>query len=286
MPNPPPAVLAFLRHIAMCNNARLPGNRVKLRIGNGVIGWVLPDLAAALAGFSDIAVQKDGLTLSHGGALFEISRTLSDRGFHRWRGETFDVRAAPGGPVLGQIDRGGLPVFGIAAEGVHVNGLVRREDGLWLWIAKRAADKALDPGKLDHIVAGGIPAGLGPNETLVKEAAEEAGIPPELARRATPVATISYAMERPEGLRRDRLLCYDLIVPEAFEPQPNDGEVSGFELWPLARAVAAVRDTDAFKFNVNLVLIDLFLRTGAITSPDAETLQQAMVAVSLPAERR
>ncbi len=40
--------------------------------------------------------------------------------------------------------------------------------------------------------------------------------------------------------------------------------MEAFELWPIDRAVAAVRDTDAFKFNVNLVLIDLFQRQGLI----------------------
>ena len=79
--------------------------------------------------------------------------------------------------MLAQLDRGALPSFGVLAVGVHVNGLVRRPDGLHLWVARRAANKALDPGKLDHIVAGGVPAGLTPADTLVKEAEEEASIP-------------------------------------------------------------------------------------------------------------
>ena len=37
-----------------------------------------------------------------------------------------------------------------------------------------------------------------------------------------------------------------------------------FELWPARRVLEAVRDSDEFKFNVNLVLIDLFLREGLI----------------------
>ena len=88
------------------------------------------------------------------------------------------------------------------AVGVHVNGIVRRPDGPHVWVARRAADKLLDPSKLDHIVAGGVPAGFYTFETLVKEAAEEAAIPASLSRLAVPVATITYAMDRPEGLRR------------------------------------------------------------------------------------
>ncbi len=193
----------------------------------------------------------------------------------RWRNEPFDVRARAGGPVLGRVDRGALPVLGIEAVGVHVNGLVDGAEPR-LWVARRAADKALDPGKLDHIVAGGVPAGLTPAETLVKEAAEEAAIPPDLARRAVRVGTVAYAMERFEGLRRDRLHCYDLMLPEDFRPRAADGEVAGFELWPLARVMETVRTTDDFKFNVSLVLIDLFLRRGMIAGASAMKLRAAL----------
>ena len=37
-----------------------------------------------------------------------------------------------------------------------------------------------------------------------------------------------------------------------------------------------MRETDAFKFNVNLVLIDLFLREGLIAEPEASRLRRAM----------
>jgi hypothetical protein len=69
-------------------------------------------------------------------------------------------------------------------------------------------------------------------------------------------------MDRDEGLRRDVLHCYDLMLPADFLPRPADGEVDAFELWPLARVVETVRTTNDFKFNVNLVLIDLFGRLG------------------------
>ena len=73
-------------------------------------------------------------------------------------------------------------------------------------------------------------------------------------------------MERQEGLRRDLLHCYDLELPQDFLPHAADGEVEEFELWPIERVMAAVRDTDSFKFNVNLVLIDLFRRHGLIAA--------------------
>lgn len=227
------------------------------------MGWVKPAIADALAEFPAVRTTPGGIDLTDPPALPAIAQALSARGLFRDRREAFDVRS-PDGSVLGQIDRGAIPAFGIEATGVHVNGLVHRRDGLNVWVARRAANKALDPGKLDHIVAGGVPAGLSLMETLVKEAAEEAAIPESLAATARHVGEVLYAMERPEGLRRDHLHFYDLDLPEDFVPQATDGEVESFELWPIARVFAAVRDTDDFKFNVNVVLIDLFVRLGMV----------------------
>jgi 8-oxo-dGTP pyrophosphatase MutT (NUDIX family) len=260
--------------VRACHNAELPGQRVPFVIGGQAVGWVPSRIVAALGG--DVECTDDQVRLADPAALPGIARRLSEMGLYRWRDEAFDVRATPDGPVLTQIDRGAIPSFGIQAVGVHVNGLVQLADGLHLWVARRAMDKLLDPGKLDHIVAGGVPAGLSPLETLVKEAGEEAAIPPALASSAVHVGVIAYAMERPEGLRRDRLHCYDLMLPPEFTPNAADGEVEAFELWPMARAVETVRETDDFKFNVNLVLIDLFLRQGLIAEPEADRLRPGL----------
>lgn len=229
-----------------------------------------------LAAFPAMRVDASAVVLDDPATLPDLARALSDRGLYRWRSEAFDVRATPDSPPLAQIDRGAIPSFGLLSVGVHVNGLVRRPDGLYLWTGRRAADKALDPNKLDHLTAGGVPAGLTPDQTLVKEAGEEAAIPPALAHQARLVGRIAYTMERPEGLRRDCLLCYDLAVPDGFTPHPTDGEVAVFELWPIRRVLETVRDTDDFKFNVNLVLIDLFLREGLITGDPAVSLRAAL----------
>ncbi len=268
----------LMRHIAACRNADLPGRRVPLRLGMEPVGWVLPDTAAALAAL--------GGTIDGGGVavpadrLCGMARQLAGQGLCRFRDEAFDVRAMPDGPVLAQVDRGAVPLLGVQAEGVHLNGLVRRPDGLWIWVARRAAHKLLDPGKLDHLVGGGVPAGLSPWETLAKEADEEAAVPPALIAQALPVAKLSYAMDYAEGLRRDRLHCYDLLLPENFAPRPQDGEVESFELRPLRAVLEEVRRSDAFKFNVNLVLIDLFLRAGLLDAAEGQRLRAALDAPS------
>lgn len=271
---------SFLRHIQSAHNAVLPGDRLAFRIGDLALGWLKPDFARAFA-------QQAGLTPDAAGAvtlpsaraaeLPGIARAMGEAGWFRLRGEMFDVRADEEGPAITMLDRGAVPSFGVVSHGVHCNGLVERADGLHVWVARRSATKLLDPDKLDHIVAGGVAAGMDADETMIKEAGEEAGVPPTLAARAQRVGQLRYDMERPEGLRRDLIYCYDLVLPEDFIPVPSDGEVESFALWPIGQLVETVRGTDQFKFNVSLVLIDLFLRRGLITPPDAaHALRQAL----------
>jgi 8-oxo-dGTP pyrophosphatase MutT (NUDIX family) len=271
-----PGIAKLLSHITACQTACLPGERLAFYLGDVLAGYVQPEFGERLAAVSRKVSLSDRVVLAPSAAiaLNEIALAAGCR----VRGEDFDVRAAIDGPVLALLDRGALPDFGVMGVGVHVNGLVKRLDGWHLWVGKRAADKKLDPGKLDNLVGGGVAAGHTAFETLLKEAAEEAALPEDMAKTATLQGRFSYNMERPEGLRRDVLYVYDLILPEDFEPHPADGEVEHFELWPLAKVFEAVRETDAFKFNVNLVLIDLFIRFGLVEGEDAAMLRRALAA--------
>lgn len=232
------------------------------------IGWVTPEIATLIPQSSANSTPHDGVHIAQEYNLAEIGIILSEHHLYSRFDEVFDI-FAPDGQVLGQIDRGALPLLGIAARGVHVNGVVKRHNQCYLWVGHRAANKRLDPGKMDHLAAGGVSAGLSPFDTMIKEAAEEAGIPAILSRQAQQVATLNYLQNRPEGLRRDTLYCYDLILPDDFTPRPVDGEVTRFELMKLETVVQLVRDTDEFKFNVNLVLIDFFIRHGVFSRDDA-----------------
>jgi 8-oxo-dGTP pyrophosphatase MutT (NUDIX family) len=243
-------------------------------------GWIRPAFARRLAAYPDVfrvgphAVSvNDDLADAEArtAAVARVLRALFEAGHVRgWREEAYAVVRAWGEAPVMRVERAAAAYLGIRAFGVHVNGFVRGPNGLEVWIGRRADDLAVDPGKLDHLVAGGLPAGSTPRETLVKEAAEEAGIEAELAAAAVPVGELTYRLEVEHGLRNDTLFLYDLELPLAFRPVNRDGEAAAFARWPVERVMTAVRETDDFKFNVGPVLIDFFVRHGLLGPDDPE----------------
>ncbi len=275
--------MSFTDRLLSCPPDRLARYRPWLIDGREV-GLVAPEMAAALAARPSVfEVTDEAIRLRPGiegpkarsAAVNGALRQLAESGdLDDWRDELFPVGTGYGEPPLLHMDRGAVPRMGVRAYGVHLNGTVERADGTHMWIGRRSATKRLSPNKLDQIVAGGQPVGLSLRENLIKESAEEAAIPEALARRAVSVGTISYTMERPEGLRRDVLFNYDLELPGDFRPVNTDGELSDFYLWPLDQVAETVRDTDDFKFNCALVVIDFLIRWGHIDAdhPDYEAL--------------
>lgn len=263
----------YLHHLRACN-AHDPADYRPWSIGDAEVGLVPHAVADKLleCGF---ARSGTGLALAPGSfeelsrKLAETSETLRDAGLvAKARGEFYPVLTHPDADPLAILDRGAATEFGIVNKGFHLNGIVRRIDGTFMWVARRARDKATYPGKLDNMVAGGHPAGISAFDNLLKECAEEAGIPAEISATARPTGIISYRMAVPAGLRRHMFYTYDLELDPDFVPQAVDGEVESFELLPVGEVMRIVEtEPDAFKYNCNLAIIDYLLRNGFI-APD------------------
>jgi 8-oxo-dGTP pyrophosphatase MutT (NUDIX family) len=169
-------------------------------------------------------------------AMERIARTLAGEGaLTAWRDERYAVRNTFDAPAAFLLERAAARYFGIQTWAAHANGLVddARDASPRMWIARRSATKAIDPGMLDNLVGGGIAAGETPGETLVREAWEEAGIETGEATRAQPAGTIHIERMVPDGVQRETLFAYDLWLPEAFAPANHDGEAGGHRLFPL-----------------------------------------------------
>jgi hypothetical protein len=153
-----------------------------------------------------------------------------------------------------------------------------------MWIARRSLTKPIGPGKLDQIVGGGVPAGMGLRECLIKECAEEASIPETLAVRARPVGAVAYLRQEGDISDDEIMFNYDLVLPPGFTPVNADGEVAGFELWPASRVKAVLADTDDVIFDVALCLIDCLIRGGLVGPAEPHYIDIAEGLWSTPAE--
>jgi hypothetical protein len=138
---------------------------VPLVAGCARIGWLRPELAARLRAWPAVfaATAAEVRLLSHD-ALAPVVEQLAHEGLiPGWRNERYRIAG------LFDIERAAARPFGLATQAVHVNGIVGDES---MWLARRSASKATDPGMLDNVVGGGMTAGLSIEEILVKEAWE------------------------------------------------------------------------------------------------------------------
>ena len=111
-------------------------------------------------------------------AVDEVLRKLyTEKHFTGWRNERYPVSAGFFNKPYFEMERAAVPNFGVSAYGVHLNGYVREKGEILMWLAKRDDHKPTYPGKLDNMVAGGLPLGIGVLENLIKEASEEAALP-------------------------------------------------------------------------------------------------------------
>jgi hypothetical protein len=268
--------MSLLDRVRECN-VHDPTHFVPFVVAGVRVGWVKKWFIEQLRAFPHVfevterAVEmsprlttSEERTEAAKGAL----RALADAGIIKgWRDEYYPVGTSFTAPPLMLMERAAVVFFGVRAYGIHVNGIVRDGVETKMWIGRRAPDKHTYPDQLDNLIGGGQPAGIGLMDNLVKEAEEEASIPPELATSSVPVSAVSYCLETEDGLRPDVLFCYDLELPPDFVPVNRDGEVAEFQLWPVEHVMEIVAQTTEFKFNCNLIVIDFAVRHGLL-APD------------------
>jgi hypothetical protein len=272
--------MSLLDRVRYCQQRDLARYR-RFLVGGEPVGWVSHDLAERIADAEGFVVVPDAVTLAphrddfdgRSDAMRSLLRRLEREGIVTgWRDEDYAVSSSFGRPPLLRMERAAVPCFGVQGLGVHLNGFVGEGDDLRLWVGRRSPTKQTSPNKLDHLVAGGQPFGLGLFENVIKECEEEAGIPRALAATARPAGIVAYLCEHEGGLRNDLVFCYDLALPESFEPVNRDGEISEFQLWPIDEVIERLAAGDEFKFNVALVIIDFLIRRGFVGPEEPDYL--------------
>ncbi|MDH4050032.1 MAG: DUF4743 domain-containing protein [Rubrivivax sp.] len=267
--------------------------RVTFSLGGQNVGSVASGHLAVLAHLTRNdarwVVRRDAVALlaaagERDDALAELNLALRQRGLVcAWRDETYPVFATGTAEVLARLERAASRFWGTLTLGAHATGWVAATDGrpAALWIAQRALNKATDPGLLDNLIGGGVPAGQTPTETLQREGWEEAGLPAEWVARAVPGRVIRLARQIPEGWQREWLYSFDLELPADVLPDNQDGEVAGFQCLPVAQAIELARN-GAMTVDAALVTLDFALR-HQLLGAEAAAVEAAAGALWLPA---
>ncbi|MBS0351473.1 MAG: hypothetical protein JSR33_09880 [Proteobacteria bacterium] len=77
----------------------------------------------------------------------------------------------------------------------------------------------------------------------------------------------------PRGITPDTMFVYDLKLPADFKPTTDGSEVSDFMTLSLVELAELVYDTEDFKYNSALVILDFLIRQGGISSDHPEYLE-------------
>jgi 8-oxo-dGTP pyrophosphatase MutT (NUDIX family) len=275
-------LLGFVR--AACTHASHAGRELPVLpfyVKEHAVGWLRPSFAGLLRrwphvfevnpAFVTLRAKPDTVA-GRTAAMLEVTRELAKDGVIRgWRDEQVSVSHHYAAPELLRIERAASRHFGLMAYGAHLNGFVRVGGLVNVWVARRSADKAVDPDKLDNLVGGRISAGLSVDETLRKEAWEEAGIPPALLGGLNCLGAVRVEYSVPEGLHREILFVHDLWLPPDFKPANQDGEVSEIRCLPVEEVMQNLLTGD-FTLDAGAVMIDGLLRMGAVIPEDAQYL--------------
>ena len=213
-----------------------------------------------------------------------------------WRDEPYPLRDRRDGEH-GTLERAASRFWGMLTLGAHCNGYVADASGrpTHLWIARRSLTKPTDPGRLDNLIGGGVPAGQSPREAVVREGWEEAGLEPRQMAGLATGGLVDLECDIPEGRQHERLHVFDLALPaglvtgglidlecdilegrqherlHVFDlalprdvvPRNVDGEVAEHRLMPVAEALARAADGE-LTTDAALATLDFAVRRGLL----------------------
>ncbi|MFZ4758135.1 MAG: DUF4743 domain-containing protein [Burkholderiaceae bacterium] len=202
-------------------------------------------------------------------ALADWAMRLRERGWlPGWRDERVRIDDAHG-HALALVERALLRPLGLLLHSVQACVWTTTTDGPRIWVARRAWHKPVDPGRLDALVAGGIAGFDDAHATLVRECAEEAGLPESLARLAQQAGVLELchgAMD--DGLpvvHRERVALHELEIPPQIVPIAADGEHEAILSMTPAEALASI-EADPWTRDGAQATRDLVMRHGWVAS--------------------
>ncbi|KAF2767926.1 hypothetical protein EJ03DRAFT_390195 [Teratosphaeria nubilosa] len=172
------------------------------------------------------------------------------------------------------LERFAANLFGITCRGAHlVCYTMSTDEGMKLWIPRRAEHLFTYPGMLDATVAGGVKSGVPPFQTITEEADEEASLPADVVRKhAKSRGVISHMSLTGKGFSGeqglvvpDYIYVYDMELPPDMIPKPHDDEVGSFTSMTVEEVKAALL-REEFKPDSAAVIVDFFITHSVLTA--------------------
>lgn len=259
-------------------------------------GFLLPETVEKMPWTFDFKVNHEARTIvldptdnadlsfSFTDSLTKLVQRIIDedtfRVIHKTHSEPYPIIGAN---VPVSMERYASTLFGIISRGAHLTVYTTTAEGIKIWVPRRSAHLFTYPDCLDTTVAGGVAAGEGPFECMVREADEEASLPEELVRKNTKaVGCISYiGLNGVQGggetglINPDIVYVFDLEIEENVTCRQNDSEVKEFYLMTVDEVKAGLARGE-FKTNSALVMIDFFVRHGIITQENEENYAEIL----------
>ena len=159
--------MSFLDRIAECNQYNL-SRFTPFLIHGEQLGLVSEEMLEHLQRWPEVFVIESGAVSNHPALINEteisaataavFAQLHQDGVIDTWVDELYPVVQNFAETPRMHIERAATHYMGTKSFGVHVNGLVKKPDGIYVWIGKRTRNKPFWPGKLDQIVAGGQPS--------------------------------------------------------------------------------------------------------------------------------
>ncbi len=243
--------------------------------GRHIVGLLKPEIVSCVKDF--FIERYDGLSFPDQGPLAcsdlmdRVADRLLERGYIAKKlDELFDVSVSPSNrEPLFSVSRSLMSLFGFISYAIHVNGYTVDSNGqMKIWVATRAKDRLVYPGRKDQIVAGGQPSGISFQENLEKESYEEAGFCSDIVKAQAKCAHI-LSHHNQSQIKNERcvIAIYDLFLESNQIPHNIDGEVDSFDLMTPEQVLELLKDKTVFKPNCAVIMIDFLMRQNVLT-PD------------------
>jgi 8-oxo-dGTP pyrophosphatase MutT (NUDIX family) len=254
-------------------STRLPFDVLDDNVRKCVGSVAIAHLPALPVDGDHFVVDSQGLLLkiapSRRDDLFaDLHRRLHQAGLVRgWRDEIFGLWHQPGEPPLALIERASARFWGCLTLGAHCNGLALGDAGgagnaaPRLWLGRRSPTKSTDPGMLDNLIGGGVPADQTPLQALHREGFEEAGLTFTQMQAARPAGVYRIVRDIPEGLQNEDIHVHEIELRASVVPINQDGEVAEFVRVDMAAALRHVQ-AGALTVDASIATLDCAMRRG------------------------